>query len=183
MIFFLKDVFEDTRSILEPAGALALAGLKKYVAANPAPSQQSRGLVAIASGANMNFDRLRFADYVMGGIEPMSTNGLLAQHARSNLTNSLFVGTTTTVTNSDPREMGRGDGNGFRVRSGSGSSKNCSVEHRTNACHDSTSRKIRAPALKQSGSIPFADDRMPALPRRCAHARWQGEAGGHGAAR
>ena len=56
----IKDVFEDTRSILEPAGALALAGLKKYVAANPAPSQQSRGLVAIASGANMNFDRLRF---------------------------------------------------------------------------------------------------------------------------
>ena len=56
----IKDVFEDTRSILEPAGALALAGLKKYVAASPAPSQQSRGLVAIASGANMNFDRLRF---------------------------------------------------------------------------------------------------------------------------
>lgn len=56
----IKDVFEDTRSILEPAGALALAGLKKYVAANPMPSHQSRGLVAIASGANMNFDRLRF---------------------------------------------------------------------------------------------------------------------------
>ena len=69
---------------------------------------------------DLHFDRLRFADYAMGGIEPMSTNGLLAQHARSNLTNSLFVGTTTTVTNSDPREMGRGDGNGFRVRSGSG---------------------------------------------------------------
>ena len=55
----IKDVFEDTRSILEPAGALALAGLKKYVAANPSPDP-SRGLVAIASGANMNFDRLRF---------------------------------------------------------------------------------------------------------------------------
>jgi len=55
----IKDVFEDTRSILEPAGALALAGLKRYVAANPSGST-SRGLVAIASGANMNFDRLRF---------------------------------------------------------------------------------------------------------------------------
>lgn len=55
----IKDVFEDTRSIVEPAGALALAGLKKYVAANPSEST-SRELVAIASGANMNFDRLRF---------------------------------------------------------------------------------------------------------------------------
>lgn len=55
----IKDVFEDTRSIVEPAGALALAGLKKYVAKNPS-SDTSRQLVAIASGANMNFDRLRF---------------------------------------------------------------------------------------------------------------------------
>ncbi|KAK5145471.1 threonine deaminase [Oleoguttula sp. CCFEE 6159] len=55
----IKDVFEDTRSIVEPAGALALAGLKKYVAANPSPNSK-RQLVAIASGANMNFDRLRF---------------------------------------------------------------------------------------------------------------------------
>ncbi len=55
----IKDVFEDTRSIVEPAGALALAGLKKYVAKNPSPNPK-RGLVAIASGANMNFDRLRF---------------------------------------------------------------------------------------------------------------------------
>ena len=55
----IKDVFEETRSIVEPAGALSLAGLKKYVAANPA-EKSNRGLVAIASGANMNFDRLRF---------------------------------------------------------------------------------------------------------------------------
>ena len=55
----IKDVFEDTRSIVEPAGALGLAGLKKYVALNPSPNK-NRGLVAIASGANMNFDRLRF---------------------------------------------------------------------------------------------------------------------------
>ncbi|KAL8732100.1 MAG: hypothetical protein Q9181_004078 [Wetmoreana brouardii] len=55
----IKDVFEDTRSILEPAGALALAGLKKYVASNPS-RKPKRSLVAIASGANMNFDRLRF---------------------------------------------------------------------------------------------------------------------------
>ncbi|KAL1629636.1 threonine deaminase [Diplodia seriata] len=55
----IKDIFEDTRSIVEPAGALALAGLKKYVAANPSPNP-NRGLIAVASGANMNFDRLRF---------------------------------------------------------------------------------------------------------------------------
>lgn len=55
----IKDVFEDTRSILEPAGALALAGLKKYVTANPDPNPQ-RELVAVTSGANMDFDRLRF---------------------------------------------------------------------------------------------------------------------------
>lgn len=55
----IKDVFEDTRSILEPAGALSLAGLKKYAAQNPSPDSK-RQLVAIASGANMNFDRLRF---------------------------------------------------------------------------------------------------------------------------
>ncbi|KAK3675400.1 threonine deaminase [Recurvomyces mirabilis] len=55
----IKDVFEDTRSILEPAGALSLAGLKKYVERNPS-SNTNRQLVAIASGANMNFDRLRF---------------------------------------------------------------------------------------------------------------------------
>ena len=55
----IKDVFEDTRSILEPAGALSLAGLKKYVASKPSQDTK-RQLVAIASGANMNFDRLRF---------------------------------------------------------------------------------------------------------------------------
>ncbi|KAI4249455.1 MAG: hypothetical protein L6R42_008982, partial [Xanthoria sp. 1 TBL-2021] len=55
----IKDVFEDTRSIVEPAGALALAGLKKYVVSHPSPDPR-RSLVAIASGANMNFDRLRF---------------------------------------------------------------------------------------------------------------------------
>lgn len=55
----IKDVFEDTRSILEPSGALSLAGLKKWVGENPS-EDTSRQIVAIASGANMNFDRLRF---------------------------------------------------------------------------------------------------------------------------
>lgn len=53
----LKDVFEDTRSILEPAGALAIAGAKLYAARE---KLKGATLVAIASGANMNFDRLRF---------------------------------------------------------------------------------------------------------------------------
>ncbi|KAI1806338.1 threonine dehydratase I [Daldinia bambusicola] len=55
----IKDVFEESRSIVEPAGALALAGLKKWVLANPS-SNPNRSLIAITSGANMNFDRLRF---------------------------------------------------------------------------------------------------------------------------
>ena len=54
----IKDVFEDTRTLLEPAGALSVAGLKAWVEANP--DQQDQALVAITSGANMNFDRLRF---------------------------------------------------------------------------------------------------------------------------
>ncbi len=53
----IKDVFEDTRSILEPAGALSVAGLKQYAEAKGLNGQT---LVAIACGANMNFDRLRF---------------------------------------------------------------------------------------------------------------------------
>ena len=52
----IKDVFEDTRSILEPAGALSIAGLKAAVARD---GLQGKTLIAIASGANMNFDRLR----------------------------------------------------------------------------------------------------------------------------
>ena len=52
----IKDVFEDTRSILEPAGALAIAGLKADASRRPKGQQ----LVAVACGANMNFERLRF---------------------------------------------------------------------------------------------------------------------------
>lgn len=53
----IKDVFEDTRSILEPAGALAIAGAKAWCARHRAGG---RTLVAVACGANMNFERLRF---------------------------------------------------------------------------------------------------------------------------
>ena len=53
----IKDVFEDTRSILEPAGALAVAGAKEWAKRN---KLHGKTLVAVASGANMNFDRLRF---------------------------------------------------------------------------------------------------------------------------
>jgi threonine dehydratase len=52
----IQDVFEDTRSISEPAGALSVAGLKKYVARE---QSQGKTFVAINSGANINFDRLR----------------------------------------------------------------------------------------------------------------------------
>jgi threonine dehydratase len=53
----IKDVFEDTRAVLEPAGALSVAGAKAYVEHTRI---RDRTLVAVASGANMNFDRLRF---------------------------------------------------------------------------------------------------------------------------
>ncbi|MBB5203284.1 threonine dehydratase [Inhella inkyongensis] len=53
----VKDIFEDTRSIVEPAGALGVAGIKQWVAREGVKGQT---LVAIACGANMNFDRLRF---------------------------------------------------------------------------------------------------------------------------
>ncbi len=67
----IKDVFQDTRSILEPAGALGVAAIKQYVAsgragkpqrgkAGTAGSAGGQTLVAITCGANMNFDRLRF---------------------------------------------------------------------------------------------------------------------------
>lgn len=52
----IKDVFEDTRTLLEPAGALGVAGLKKYVAQH---QLRNKHLIAVASGANINFDRLR----------------------------------------------------------------------------------------------------------------------------
>lgn len=53
----IKDIFEDTRSIAEPAGSLALAGLKKYVEEH---QLEGKTLVAVLSGANTNFDRLRY---------------------------------------------------------------------------------------------------------------------------
>ena len=53
----IKDVFQDTRSILEPAGALGVAAIKQYAAAH---CETGKTYVAITCGANMNFDRLRF---------------------------------------------------------------------------------------------------------------------------
>ncbi|RDA93253.1 hypothetical protein CP533_6515 [Ophiocordyceps camponoti-saundersi (nom. inval.)] len=55
----IRDMYDDTRSGLEPAGALSIAGLKKYVAQRPS-SEPGRTLIAVTSGANMDFDRLRF---------------------------------------------------------------------------------------------------------------------------
>ncbi len=53
----IQDIFEDTRSIAEPSGALAVAGIKKYAAREACTK---RRWIAINSGANMNFDRLRY---------------------------------------------------------------------------------------------------------------------------
>jgi threonine dehydratase len=53
----IKDIFDDTRSVAEPAGALGVAGMKKYVERE---NIEGETLVPISSGANMNFDRLRY---------------------------------------------------------------------------------------------------------------------------
>ena len=53
----IKDIYEDTRSIVEPAGALSVAGMKSYVART---GEKSKNFVGINCGANMNFDRLRY---------------------------------------------------------------------------------------------------------------------------
>jgi threonine dehydratase len=52
----IKDIYDDTRAVTEPSGACALAGLKKYIERENALEQT---LIAVASGANLNFDRLR----------------------------------------------------------------------------------------------------------------------------
>jgi threonine dehydratase len=58
----IKDIFQDTRSIVEPAGALALAGAKAYLEREKDSKKpiKNESLITIACGANMNFDRLRF---------------------------------------------------------------------------------------------------------------------------
>jgi len=58
----IKDVFQDTRSILEPSGALAVAGAKAYIERAEMTKNPIRNetLISVACGANMNFDRLRF---------------------------------------------------------------------------------------------------------------------------
>ncbi|OZI31795.1 threonine ammonia-lyase, biosynthetic [Bordetella genomosp. 10] len=53
----IKDVFQDTRSVLEPSGAMAVAGAKQYLAQH---KWKNKTVVAITCGANINFDRLRF---------------------------------------------------------------------------------------------------------------------------
>jgi threonine dehydratase len=53
----MKSIYEDTRSIMEPAGALGVAGLRQYLSQHP---MEGKTLVAVNSGANMNFDRLQF---------------------------------------------------------------------------------------------------------------------------
>lgn len=61
----IRDIYEETRTILEPAGALSLAGMKKYIAKH---SLKGKKLVSVTSGANMNFQRLQFvAERILTG--------------------------------------------------------------------------------------------------------------------
>jgi threonine dehydratase len=61
LVAVFQDVFNETRSILEPAGAVAVAGVKAFLQHY---GLQGKRIVAVTSGANMNFDRLRL---VSGG--------------------------------------------------------------------------------------------------------------------
>ncbi|KAJ0404650.1 hypothetical protein P43SY_009863 [Pythium insidiosum] len=56
----IKDVFGDTRALLEPSGALSVAGAKKYARAQPRDARAGASYVAVLAAANMDFDRLRF---------------------------------------------------------------------------------------------------------------------------
>lgn len=56
----IKDVFEDTRSIVEPSGAMTVAGMKRYIVDHPELDHTKSTYIPVLSGANMNFDRLRF---------------------------------------------------------------------------------------------------------------------------
>jgi threonine dehydratase len=85
----IENVFEETRSILEPAGALSLSGLKKYLKSHP--QDTGLNLVAINSGANVNFQRMQFvAERVMTGgekeslyaVELPETKGALLEFCR-----------------------------------------------------------------------------------------------------
>ena len=53
----IKDIYEDVRSVSEPAGALSTAGVKKYILEH---GLQGKNIVSVVSGANVNFDRLRY---------------------------------------------------------------------------------------------------------------------------
>ncbi|EPY53595.1 threonine ammonia-lyase [Schizosaccharomyces cryophilus OY26] len=56
----IKDVFLDTRSVVEPSGAMSVAGMKRYLSKHKPENPNSASQVCILSGANMDFDRLRF---------------------------------------------------------------------------------------------------------------------------
>jgi threonine dehydratase len=56
----IKDVFEDTRSIVEPSGAMTVAGMKRYIESHPELDHGKATYIPVLSGANINFDRLRF---------------------------------------------------------------------------------------------------------------------------
>ncbi|KAH3678327.1 hypothetical protein WICMUC_001560 [Wickerhamomyces mucosus] len=56
----IKDVFEDCRAIVEPSGAMTVAGMKRYIQSHPEIDHSKATYIPILSGANMNFDRLRF---------------------------------------------------------------------------------------------------------------------------
>ncbi|KAH3681188.1 hypothetical protein WICPIJ_007883 [Wickerhamomyces pijperi] len=56
----IKDVFEDSRSVIEPSGAMTVAGMKRYIQEHPEIDHSTATYIPVLSGANVNFDRLRF---------------------------------------------------------------------------------------------------------------------------
>ena len=84
----IKDVFNESRSLLEPSGAIAVAGAKDYVAKYGA---KGKAVVAITSGANMNFDRLRQVSDLAGVGEAEATLAVKLPEEDGSFANMLGV--------------------------------------------------------------------------------------------
>jgi threonine dehydratase len=114
----IKDVFNETRCILEPAGAVAVAGAKAYCASAAAAGAPLTGasVVAITSGANMNFDTLRLVAELadVGGAVERTLASTLPERRGAFLAfvEAATGGTATNITELKYRGSGGGGGNG-----------------------------------------------------------------------
>jgi len=155
----IKDVFIDTRSIVEPAGALAVAAIKQYVA-----EKKTRGetYAAILCGANMNFDRLRFvAERAEVGEEREALFAVTIPEERGSFRRFCeVIGTLP----GGPRNVTE-----FNYRIGDASQAHVFVASpRTARANPGRSRPTRAPRIRGAGS----DARRPGQGAHPPHGGW-----------